>query len=518
MRNRALLPAGRIVAILAAGLLLSQTSCLIPVRRAPGAEGVVVDAQTGDPVADAIVVVRFDAWYDDVLPDRDLLGHREARTDAEGNFRGGPLIRPGLTAWPLMRTEARVVGVMADGYRCPPPQAVHGRTLLRVAQALDLDDRRDSCRPVAANRREASAYMEAWRDLFPARASRESREQQRELERLLTARSVFGFGENCVGPVLDLALDPSGQRAALVVGGRENPEILALELDGDGVRHSEVVSQARLGRHERLAWKGPAELVLWEPATQTQRMLSGSIFGSERFEVLWTAPAAEPVSGGREFDPSSLGRTLDPADLNDEGDARWMGRSFRLRRNVDAGTGLPLEQLAVTRPDGSTYAVDLPGETCGPRGRFGRPHYRITADGGSGLDLRFVDGGCHAVRIDLESGAWARLDGTSDAARCRQVRSVPAQHMTAALRGYMREVSDALENERADPETAFAIHVDAQGETLAITRDLLGAKHTVRVPSFPLVTPLKRIEVTPAGGRTPVPEHGSSPPLEPSPL
>ena len=128
MRNGAFLPSGWIAVGLAAGLLLSQTSCLIPVRRAPSAEGVVMDGQTGQPVADAIVVVRFDSWYDDVLPDRQLLGHRETRTDAAGLFRVPALLRPGVALWPLVQTEARVVGVMADGYRCPPRQAVRGRT------------------------------------------------------------------------------------------------------------------------------------------------------------------------------------------------------------------------------------------------------------------------------------------------------------------------------------------------------------------------------------------------------
>jgi hypothetical protein len=481
-------------------------------------EGVVVDGQTGDPVAGAIVVVRFDSWYDDVLPDRQLLGHREARTDAAGRFRVPALLRPGIALWPLVRSEARVVSVMADGYRCPPAQAARSRAPLELARALDAEDRRDSCRPVAASRGEASAYMQAWRDLFPARTTRESREQQRDIDRLLTARSVFGFGENCVGPVLDLALDPSGRRAALVVGGREGPQILALELGADGIAASQAVSRAALTRHERLAWNGPGELVLWEPATQAQRMLSGSIFGSQRFEVLWTAPDVASGSSRPGGDPLALSRALDPADLNDEGDARWLGRSFRLQRDVDAASGLAREQLQVTRPDGSSYELDLPGETCGPRGRFGRPHYRISADGRSGLDLRYVDGGCHAVRIDLRTGAWAKLDRATDMAQCRRVRSVPAQHMTAALRGYMREISDAMEAEQADPGTSFALHVESHGETRVVARDLLGERYTVQVPPFPLVTPLERIEVTPAGGRTPASEHGLSPPLESSPL
>ena len=43
------------------------------------------------------------------------------------------------------------------------------------------------------------------------------------------------------------------------------------------------------------------------------------------------------------------------------------------------------------------YALTLPGEACGQAGRFGRPQYRMSADGHSGIDLRFVGGGCHAT-------------------------------------------------------------------------------------------------------------------------
>ena len=63
------LPAG-----LAFALALFQTSCIVlPVRIASGIEGAVVDAVTGRSVADALVVVRFDGRYDDVLPDREVL-------------------------------------------------------------------------------------------------------------------------------------------------------------------------------------------------------------------------------------------------------------------------------------------------------------------------------------------------------------------------------------------------------------------------------------------------------------
>ena len=510
---------GPIAGLLALLALLAgaTTGCLLPLRHAPGAGGVVVDAESGQPVADAIVVVRFDAWYDDVLPDRELIAHREARSDAAGHFAVGSVVRPGLTVWPLLRSEARVVGVMAEGYRCPAPQALRARTTVRLTPARDADERRDSCRPVAARHREAGAYMEAWRGLFPAHASAETRERQRDLERLLSARSAFGFGENCSGPVSDLAMDPSGRRVALVVAGADGSEIHAVELGAGQRSRSQLVSRTGLSRHDRLAWTSERELVLWEPATQARRLMSGSSFPSERFEVLWKAPVDERASAAPDIDLYGPSRVLDPTDLNDEGDARWLGRSFRVERQVGPVSGLPRDRLHVTRPDGSSYALDLPGETCGPRGRFGRPHYRIAADGRSGVDLRFVEGGCHALRIDLERGTWSKLDPGSNEARCRQVRSVPAQHMHTALRGYMREVSEALEAGRADPGMAFALHLGDAGETVAVTRDLKGAKHTVAVPAFPLATPLRRIEVTVAGGRNATPQQ-TAPPIGPTPL
>ncbi len=503
---------GPLAALLAIGALLGgPTACLLPVRHAPGVEGVVVDAETGRPVPDALVVVRFDAWYDDLLPDRELLAHRESRTDAAGQFAVGSVFRPGLTAWPLLQTEARVVGVMAEGYRCPPPQALRARTRVRLTPAQDADERRDSCRPVAARHREASAYMEAWRELFPLQSTREERERQREIERLLAARDVFGFGGNCSGPVSDLAMDPTGRRVALVLAGAEGSEVVAVELGAGHSARSQRIARAGLARHERLAWTSPRELVLWEPATQARRLMSGSAFASERFEVLWTAPDDERASTVPDLDLYAPSRVLDPADLNDEGDARWLGRSFRTLREVDPITGLARDRLQVTRPDGSAYALELPGEVCGPGGRFGRPHYRVAADGHSGVDLRFVDGGCHALRIDLERGSWSKLDASAGEGRCRQVRSIPAQHMQTALRGYMRDVSEALEASRADPGMTFALHLGEGGETVAVTRDLTGARQSVPVPAFPLSTPLKRIEVTVAGGRAPTPPEAVAP-------
>jgi hypothetical protein len=342
--------------------------------------------------------------------------------------------------------------------------------------------------------------MEAWRGLYPQAARGEPRPGQRELERVLEARSVFGHGANCVGPVVDLALDPSGQRVALALLARKGTQIQMARLGPGGAPR--VVSEATLRRGQRLAWTRAAELVLWEPALRAGRTVSEAAGPGERFEVVWTAPDAALPAGG-DFSAPLL--PLDPARIYDEDDARWRGRGFELRRDVDAVSGLARVRLEVTHPDGRRQSVKLPGQTCGPPGRFGHPHHRLGADGTSAVDLRFVDGGCHAVRVDLESGRWSKIDAASAPARCRSVRSVPAQQMRAALRAYMQDVAQTLEANRADPGTAFALHVGPGGETRAVTRDLRGGKHTVALPRFPLATPLRRIEVTVAGGRSPLP-------------
>jgi hypothetical protein len=173
--------------VLASALVLSLNSCLLlPVRSAPGLQGIVVDQTTGKPLAGAIVVVRFDGRYDDVLPDREQLGHRETATGPDGRFRVERYLRPGLTVWPHFHSEARVIGVIYEGYRCPPPSTVpaSGRVRIALSAALDPADQRGSCRPVSARRGEAAAYMAAWRGLFPAQASAEERENSRQIERV----------------------------------------------------------------------------------------------------------------------------------------------------------------------------------------------------------------------------------------------------------------------------------------------------------------------------------------------
>jgi len=495
--------------------LLGLTSCVVlPVRIGRGIEGQVVDAQSGRPVAGAIVVARFDGRYDDVLPDRDLIGHAEATTDASGRFQIDRIVRPGFSAWPLFQTEARIVSVMHEGYRCAAPRAASdtGPVRITLAPAVDALDRRDSCRPVNAERGEVTAYMDAWRALFADAGTRAPDDGERQLERLLAARSVLGFGENCSGPVMDLAVAPDGSRAALRVAAGDGALVQRVEL-ASGERHT--VDAPAGSPHARLAWAGASELVLIEPDTSPQRALATRT-PAQRV-TLWSARAgAPPAAPSPGLVPRP--RALDPEDQSDESDRFWGGRSFALARTLDPASGLAVDELRVTRTDGSRYALALPGEACGQPGRFGRPQYRMTTDGGSGIDLRFVDGGCHAVRIDLETGAWRKLDGASQPARCDVARRIPSANLSVALRGYMREVESALVEGGADPAAAFVLEIGEDGETNALARDFAGGRLSLRVPRFPVATPLRRIDVSTVGLARPLAPDAASQLPTPEPL
>jgi hypothetical protein len=484
-------------AALAAGLLLLTSCVLLPVRTAPAVDGLVVDQASGQPVQGALVVVRFDGRYDDVLPDRDLIGHQEARSDTNGRFRMERLVRAGLSAWPHFKTEARVVGVMRAGYRCAKPQAVpeSGPVRIELTPALDELDRRESCRPVTGGRGEVTAYMDAWRALFADAGAQAPSESDRQVERLLAARTVLGFGENCTGPVTDLAISPDGARAALRIASPHGDRWQRIELTSGALRAIEAPAAA--SPDARLAWASASELILVEPDSAPERALTNSALATARTRAIWSAQDAPPAApdvgnGGRRV------RAL-PKDLSDESERLWRGRSFALARTLDPTSGLPADELRVVREDGSRYSLRLPGETCGQAGHFGRPHYRITADARSGLDLRFVDGGCHAVRIDLESGDWQTLDRASEPAQCESARRVPASNLFVALRGYMREVEATLIAGGADPAAAFVLEIAEDGETHAQARDFTGERRTLRVPRFPLRTPLRRIDVSTVG-------------------
>jgi hypothetical protein len=510
-------------ACFAAVLVLLQTSCVVlPVRVAPGVSGKIVDQVSGDPVEGAMVVVRFDGHYDDVLPDREMLGHRESTTDASGHFSVGALIQPGLSAWPSFRTEARVVAVMRDGYRCPQLRLgrVSGDIQIAIQPALDAADRRESCRPVAAEKGEATVYMAAWRELYPDQSELPDPEETHQLDRLLSARSAFGFGGNCEGPALDVALAPDGRRAAFTLATDSESEVHVVDLRGSRATSAQVVARETIARPLRLAWTSPEDLVLWEASVDAYPPGSTSAFSTGRFERIWSAsgPASHaPAEAGEQ--PLQSEQTAHPTlateNLSDESDSRWLGRSFVLHRNPDPDTGLARDELRVYREDATNYTVSIPGEPCGPPGRFGRPQYRIAADSRTSLDLRFVEGGCHVVRTDLETGEWSALDGTDRAGTCRSARRVQASEFNTAFRGYAGELETRIFDAGADPAAAYALRIEPGGKAKLDTRGFSGEPVTLDVPAFPIDTPLRRIEVSILGGTPKIRESSASPRLEP---
>jgi hypothetical protein len=499
-----------------AALPLLLGACLLPMRIAPPLEGRVVDASSGEPLAGAVVVARFDGRYGEMLPDRELLGHAEVETDAAGRFRFGRKVFPGIQAWPYFETEVRIAAVIRDGYRCGRPLTASpaGATRVALVAALDEADQRESCRPVAARRGEAVRYMAAWAALHDEDQTRVAAEQELQLQQLLAARAVLGFGENCEGPAFDLALAPGGRRVGVVAEarGRRRIQVVAVTERGPGPRM--IAGDARNAPPRRLAWTGPDELVLWEPASRADRTVSPSIFARGKPEVVWT-PATPPANAAdaESWTPPPP-RPLEPEDLNDEAETRWRGRSFALLRTLDSATGLARERLRIAREDGSTYTIDLPGEACGPRGSFGHPHYRIAADGRTAFDLRHVDGGCHAVWVDLESGRWATLDASRSRASCRTERRIPPGHLGVALRGYLRQMTEAMKAEGADPNLAYVIRIDAGGETSVEARQIGGGARRIAVPRFPVTTPLRAIHVANVAPPRPI----GPPPPEPRPL
>jgi hypothetical protein len=188
---------------------------------------------------------------------------------------------------------------------------------------------------------------------------------------------------------------------------------------------------------------------------------------------------------------------LEPEDIYDEGSNRWAGRGFTLVRGLDPSTGLAREQLRIVAVDSARYDLELPGEPCGPTGHFGRPQYRITADGSHAVDLRFVGGACRAVSIDLETGTWQAIDAAAGArAECRSERRIPPSHLGVALRGYLRQVETSLEGAGIDPTRAYLLRIAPTGAVRAETRDANGRPQQVALAPFPVATPLRIVHVS----------------------
>jgi hypothetical protein len=375
------------------------------------------------------------------------------------------------------------------------------RVVIALAAAADPADQRESCRPVASRAGETPTYMAAWRELFDDREAESAEADRRRVEQVLAARATLGFAENCEGPVLDLALSPDGRRVATALREARGVAVQVQDLVPAGVARPVRARAAQRTPPRRLAWTTATQLVLWEPA-EPLRASSASALDHAEVEVIWRgaplAPIVSPRSPAGPAPPAApAALPLEPEDVHDEGATRWAGRGFSLAHHPDPVSGLAADQLRIVRASGERHAIELPGEACGPSGVFGRPQYRITADGDHAVDLRFLDGGCRAVWIDLETGAWKRFDASGQArAECRSERRIPPSTLAVALRGYLREVEASLEGAGVDRTRPYALRIDAAGRTQAETRDAEGRAHLVAVAPFPVRTPLRVIQIS----------------------
>jgi hypothetical protein len=291
------------------------------------------------------------------------------------------------------------------------------------------------------------------------------------------------------------------------VTGHSSSEIRVIDFSSEAPLDPLLIARDESSPPRRLAWTRAGDLVLWEPAGDSHRSVSPSAFGSDSFEVVFKSmnrqmPPAKPDFGAKRIVKDSRPKhtPLEPADLNDEADTRWHGRSFGIQRALNPETGLSTETLVVALQDGTRSEIELPGEACGPNGRFGRPQNRITEDGGTAIDLRFVEGGCHAIAIDLASGDWRKIDGVGGGSQCNRTRNIPASHLNTALRSYSREVHAARVVSGGDPAASYALLIAANGSTRVETRSHIGEAVSLDVPSFPIDTPLRRINVSLIGG------------------
>ncbi len=460
--------------MLAGGLLAACAP--LPMRPAPVVSGRVVDAETGRPIENALVLVRHEGRYDRVLPDRRMLGEGETSTDAEGSFRLRPHLRPALTLWPWLVTETRVVAVAAPGYRCAPPRtAVSGERLeLELVPAFDAEDERGSC-PV-----EVLAARKGVED--PGAPD------------VLAARTTLGFGENCRGPVRDLQLAPDGRHAAFLEarGSRLLARVVALTPDG---ADATVPFDAPDSSGGQLAWTRSGQL---------GRIAADAAPGAPQLDVLWRPTTSSPPAAPEFAAPAETSAPApDTADRNDEAALRWQDRHFELERRPEAD-GVR-EWLRIVEPDGRERRLSLPGESCAPDASAGGPQQRIAADGRSAVDLRWIEAGCRAVAIDLEAGRWQRLDGSRGTGLCRESRRVPAFLLHGAARAWALQVERRLVDEGLDPRGSFTLELGPGGEARVVARDLEGEPRSLAVPPLPIATPLRRIEVVAAGAASDAP-------------
>jgi hypothetical protein len=383
-----------------------------------------------------------------------------------------------------------VTEVAAEGYRCLAPQVATPERPLRI-ELLPAPEAGDGANCAAGS---SAASPEAAGAAGSGRAGELVAEDPAS-DDTLAARSLLGFGANCRGPIVDLTLAPDGRYAAFAARVPTGLEVRVADL-GAGTKDAPVGLVSGEAIDSRLAWTEPGGLALRTDPSPGDRSAQEA-----DLRLVWSPPVAgqppaAPAPPGLE---AAERAAPEAADRHDEAVLRWAGRVFRVQRAPDPASGLAREWLEVTLEEGVARSILLPGEACSLGGRFGRPEQRIASDGETALDLRWVEGGCHAIRIDLTTGDWSRLDSETSPGECRDSRRLPASALHRAVEGYARELERRLSEASLDPLAAFTLEIDSERNTRLVTRDLHGEPRVLDAPEFPIATPLRRLEVTAAG-------------------
>lgn len=430
---------GAAVGVALTGLLACAPFSRWP-RAAPGGlEGEVRSRGSGRPLAGALVLLR--------IPPRRFA---ELRTDAAGRFAlDGSGLRVDGAGGVADRLE--LVTAYAAGHRCAPSRILESNERLRLElEPAGLRAQRASCPapPPAAGIRYASVFALLEQAAGSGSGAGSGRSPARVVEEALDPRTLFGFGGNCRGPVLGFAVEPGARRLAYQEAAGPGIAIRLLRLGARDASAFEPLAYASRVPPRRLAWREDGSLWLeaaaaWTGTTGDRRLLPALASGGGRVDA---SPASTRVAKG-------------------------------------AGD----EAHRAPRPE-------LPGQACvmvdterfAPAGQVGA---------GRRIELRFVGGGCHLVERDPARGSLARLDRAEGRARCRDARRVSAAQLRRALPGYWRRLKVLLETLPAPPREGFALRVEPDGQVFLEARDWLGGERVLEAPSFPVKTPLRRIEV-----------------------
>jgi hypothetical protein len=470
----------------ALGLLLACASARP--QRAPELAGVVVGAQSGRPLVGALVVLREPAKSG--IPPRASFRHHEERTGAGGRFTVAASVRWSWRSGSSAGERGEVFSVFAPGYRCSLPLPLSPDRVVRIElqAASDPSEQRDSCPPPPAPAAVLPRYAAAVA-LLERSATHTAELRRRQADGHpadpLAALLSLGYGANCPGPILDFALHPEGRRLAFQEHTSRGVAIRVAFLD-KATQAPMLIGYASEHPPRRLQWSANGALTLFrEPGS-----LAWRISPRERAEKIW-----RPASGSKPSEPGP--RDLPALASEENRTPSSQRRSLTVRRYLDPHTRLPTQWLTVTREDGGRVRLQLPGEPCARGGRSGSPTQGLAAHGNSAFDLRWVNGGCHLVRIDLGTGAWSPLDRAGSTGLCRESRRMASSELRRALPDYARRLEALLADPQIDPRAGYMLWIEPGRPGRVEAQDRLGGRRWLEAPRLPVRTPLRRIHLVP---------------------